>query len=103
MEATARRWRERGRSTKLFEIMRKHGRDVVSSGVIADALARHDHVTERLLEQAVWGLGIALSNTQNLLGLEAIIVGGRLRDRLGEPVRARVPPAATPHPHVPGR
>ncbi len=103
MEATARRWQQRGRSTKLFDIMRKRGRDRVTSGVIADALATRDHVTVHLVDQAVWALGIALANAQNLLDLEAIIVGGGLGDRLGAPFVKRVQKAASRHLHVPER
>jgi glucokinase len=103
MEATARRWQERGRSTKLFDLMRHRGRDRVTSGVIADALAHHDEVTIQLVDQAVWALGLALSNAQNLLDLEAIIVGGGLGDRLGPPFVSRVEEASAPHLHVPER
>jgi glucokinase len=103
IEATARRWHEKGRKTILFELMRRKGRDRVTSGVIASALARHDDVTVELVAQAVWALGLALANAQNLLDLEAIIVGGGLGDRLGQQFVGRVEEAATPHLHVPER
>ncbi|HXM53912.1 MAG TPA: ROK family protein [Candidatus Dormibacteraeota bacterium] len=103
IEATARRWQERGRSTKLFDIMRDKGRDRVTSGVIARALDRRDKVTVELVDCAVWALGLALANAQNLLDLEAIIVGGGLGDRLGEPFVERVEQRATRHLHVPER
>jgi glucokinase len=103
IEATARRWRARGRRTKLFDIMDKRGRDRATSGVIAKALARHDPVTVHLIDQAVWALGVALSNAQNLLDLEAIIVGGGLGDRLGAPFVERVREAMAPRLHVPDR
>jgi predicted NBD/HSP70 family sugar kinase len=103
IEATARRWQQRGRSTKLFDIMRRRGRDRVTSGVIADALARRDQVTIELVDEAVWALGLALANAQNLLDLEAIIVGGGLGDRLGQPFVRRVERRAAPYLHVPER
>jgi glucokinase len=103
IEATARRWRARGRRTKLFDIMDKQGRDRATSGVIAKALARHDAVTVRLIDEAVWALGIALANAQNLLDLEAIIVGGGLGDRLGTPFVDRVAEAMAPRLHVADR
>jgi glucokinase len=103
MEATARRWQERGQRTKLFDIMRKKGRDRVTSSVVADALAKDDAMTKRLVAQAVWALGLALANAQNLLDLEAIIVGGGLGDRLGQPFVRRVAEAATPFLHIPER
>ena len=103
MEATARRWRAAGRRTKLFDIMEKRGRDRATSGVIAKALASHDAVTVRLIDEAVWALGIALANAQNLLDLEAIIVGGGLGDRLGTPFVDRVAEAMAPRLHVADR
>jgi glucokinase len=96
IEATARKLHEKGRKTRLFEIMEKKGRDRVTSGVIADALADHDHLAEELIAEAVWALGIALANAVNLLDVEAIIVGGGLGDRLGRPFVDRVAGAATP-------
>jgi glucokinase len=83
--------------------MDKQGRDRATSGVIAKALARHDAVTVRLIDEAVWALGIALANTQNLLDLEAIIVGGGLGDRLGTPFVDRVAEAMAPRLHVADR
>jgi glucokinase len=103
IEATALRWQRQGRATKLFDVMRRRGRDRVTSGVIAGALARHDEVTVELVDQAVWALGLALANAQNLLDLEAIVIGGGLGDRLGQPFVRRVEEAATPHLHVPER
>jgi glucokinase len=103
IEATARRLRAKGRRTKLFDIMEKRGRDRATSGVIAKALAKHDPVTVRLIDEAVWALGIALANAQNVLDLEAIIIGGGLGDRLGKPFVDRVAEAMGPRLHVPER
>lgn len=103
MEEKARDWMADGRRTKLFQIMAKQGRDRVTSGVIARALARHDEVTQVLIDEAVWALGIACANAQNLLDLEAIIIGGGLGDRLGKPFVDRIAEAAAPHLHVPDR
>jgi glucokinase len=103
IEATARRWQRQGRPTKLFDIMRRKGRDRVTSGVIAAALERRDEVTVALVDRAVWALGLALANAQNLLDVEAIIVGGGLGDRLGPQFVRRVERAAGRHLHVPER
>jgi len=103
IEATARRWQGDGRKTKLFQIMKDKGRDRLTSGVIAKALNKHDAVAQELVDQAVWALGVALSNAQNLLDVEAIIVGGGLGDRLGKPFIDRVAEAAQPLLLVPER
>jgi glucokinase len=90
IEQTARLRVEKGQKTKLFEIMDRKGRDRVTSSVIADALDQKDRLTIELIDEAVDALGLALANAQNLLDLEAIIVGGGLGDRLGEPFVRRV-------------
>lgn len=98
IEQTARRHQERGTRTKLFDIMEAKGKDRVSSSVIDTALDRGDPLTVKLIHQAVRALGLALANAQNLLDLEAIIVGGGLGDRLGTPFRTRV--GAEMHKHL---
>jgi glucokinase len=95
IEQTARLRVEKGQKTKLFEIMDRKGRDRVTSSVIADALDQKDRLTVELIDEAVDALGLALANAQNLLDLEAIIVGGGLGDRLGQPFVLRVEQAMT--------
>lgn len=97
IEATARRRQEKGEHTVLFEIMTDKGRDRVTSSVIADALHKGDRMTHDLIDSAVAALGVALASAQNVLDLEAIIVGGGLGDRLGAPFIDRVREAMTPH------
>jgi predicted NBD/HSP70 family sugar kinase len=101
IEQTARRKMESGTKTRLFEIMEHKGRDRVSSSVIADALEQGDELTAKLVSQAVSALGVALSNVQNVLDLEAIIVGGGLGDRLGERFVREVDQAMLPRLRVP--
>jgi glucokinase len=85
IEAHAKRLQAKGHHTVLFDIQRKKGKDHLSSSVIAKAVAHHDKVASHLMEQASWAMAIALANTQNLLDLEAFIIGGGLGDRLGQP------------------
>jgi glucokinase len=103
IEAEARRRVERGHKTDLLSIMRKRGRDRMTSGVIAAALDRGDHMAKSLIHDAVWALGIAVSNAQNLLDLDAIIIGGGLGDRLGAPFVERIREAVEPRLHIPER
>jgi glucokinase len=97
MERRARRLAERGHKTNLFRIMRERGRERLTSGVYARALERGDGMTRKLIEDATWALGIGLASAQNLLDLEAIIVGGGLGDRLGQPFVDRIVAQMTPH------
>ncbi|MGZ8603876.1 MAG: ROK family protein [Actinomycetota bacterium] len=103
MEARAARMAKDGRKTILFELMHKKGRDRLTSGVIVDALERGDHVAHELIDDAVWALGVALASVQNLLALQAIIVGGGLGDRLGAPFVGRIADAMAPQLFVPDR
>jgi glucokinase len=103
IEIEARRRMGHGHKTDLFSIMRKRGRDRLTSGVIAAALDHGDRMTKHLIDDAVWALGIAIANAQNLLDLDAIIVGGGLGDRLGAPFVERIRRAMEPRLHVPER
>jgi glucokinase len=103
MEARARRLVERGRHTTLFQLMEKKGRDRLSSGVIVQAADDGDEVARELVDDAAWALSIALASVQNLLDLEAVIIGGGLGDRLGRPFVDRVTALLQPLLFVPNR
>jgi glucokinase len=101
IEAAARHEQDRGVHTNLFDIMEHKGKDRVSSSVIAAALHAKDDVVMHLIDQAVEGMAIAVANAQNLLDLEAVIIGGGLGDRLGEPFVDRITKKMVPHLFVP--
>jgi len=103
IERTARRAQVKGHRTELFELMELKGRDRLTSSVIADAFDRGDPMTIELLQQAVEALGIALANAQNLLDVEAVILGGGLGDRLGRPFLHRVEHEMLKHLRTPER
>jgi glucokinase len=79
-----------GRRTRLYEIMEERGRERLTSGVYARALQEGDSLAQTLVDEAAWALGIALASVQNLLDLEAIVIGGGLGDRLGQPFVDRI-------------
>jgi glucokinase len=97
IELRARMLEERGEQTVLFKLMEQRGRERLTSGAIASALDRGDKMAIRLIDDAVWALGVSLASAQNLLDLEAIIIGGGLGDRLGQPFIDRVAEAMKPH------
>lgn len=90
MERRARKLVKDGQRTSLFKIMERRGRDRLTSGVYAEALAEGDAMTRKLVDEAAWALGIALASVQNVLDLEAFVVGGGLGDRLGRPFVERI-------------
>jgi glucokinase len=83
--------------------MKRKGRTRLSSGVWAEALEKRDKMAVELIDDAVEALGIALASVQNLLALEAIIVGGGLGDRLGQPFVHRIEKEMKPLLFVPDR
>ena len=101
MEARARRLAERGHPTILFELMAKRGRDRLTSGTIARALERGDAVAVSLIDDAVWALGVGLATAQNLLDVEAIVIGGGLSERFGAAFTQRIAVEIAPRLFVP--
>ncbi len=97
MEHRAHKLVERGQETVLFEIMRKQGKPRVTSGVYARALKHGDKITRNLIADAAWALSIALASAQNLLDLEAIVIGGGLGEELGQPFIDSVVRQMQPH------
>jgi glucokinase len=103
MEVRARELARKGRRTMLFKIADKRGKPRVSSSVWLEAMERGDRVAIRLVDEAVWALGVALASIQNLLDLEAIVIGGGLGDRLGQPFIDRIGEQMRPQLFVPQR
>jgi glucokinase len=97
MEAHARKLVKNGHKTDLFELMEKKKRDRLTSGVWADALEGRDKMATKLLDRAVAALGAGICSAVNLLDVEAVIVGGGLGTRLGQPYVERIAEAARPH------
>src|SRR4051812_10105827 len=97
MEARARRRVEQKEKTVLFEIMEERGRDRLSSGIWERALARDDQMALELLEDAVAALGAGVGSAVNLLDPDAVVIGGGLGIRLGEPWVERIRSAMLPH------
>ena len=90
MEAHARHLVKEGHKTELFDIMVRKGRTRLSSGVWAAALEKKDKMAVELVDDAVRALAVGLASVQNLLALEAIVIGGGLGDRLGPPFVERI-------------
>ena len=97
MEARARQRMEKGEKTDLFKLMKERGRTKLTSAVWAKALDRGDKVATELLDEAVDALGAGIATAQNLLDVEAIVIGGGLGIRLGEPFVRRIRKAMMPH------
>ncbi len=98
MEARARRQHdEKGVDTDLFKIMKERGRTKLTSAVWAKALEREDKLAVELIDEAVEALGAGVASAQNLLDVQAIVIGGGLGVRLGEPFVKRIRKSMEPH------
>jgi glucokinase len=97
MEARVRRRMENGKHTDLFKIMVDHGRTRLTSGIWARALAHGDKLATDVIDQAVAALGAGIASAVNLLDIEAVIIGGGLGVRFGEPYAERIAKAMQPH------
>ncbi|MEA2172384.1 MAG: glucokinase [Solirubrobacteraceae bacterium] len=98
MEARARKLHdEKGRKTKLFHIMKERGRDRLTSGIWARAVEQDDELALELLEEAVAAIATAAASAVNLLDPEAVVIGGGLGVRFGEPWVEKIRAAMQPH------
>jgi glucokinase len=103
LERRARELEEKGQHTNLFEIMEERGRDRLTSGVWARALKAEDAVARKLINQAVKALGAGVASCVNVLDVEAVVIGGGMGVRLGEPYVRRIREAMMPHLFVDSR
>jgi glucokinase len=90
MEEKARREHEDSRKTVLFKLMKKHGRDRLTSGIWERALKAEDSLAMELIDRAVVALGAGIASVINLLDLEAVIIGGGIGTRLGPAYTERI-------------
>jgi glucokinase len=103
MEEKARRAEAAGTKTDLFKIMRERGRDRLTSGIWERALHKDDALAGKLIDRAVRALGAGIGSAVNLLDVEAVIIGGGLGLRFGEPYVKRIEKHMAKHLFVPER
>lgn len=101
IEAEARRRAERGEHTALIDLTAETGKDRLTSGTIGKALRAGDPLAVELIDDAAWAMSVALASSQNLLDVEAIVIGGGLAGKLGPGFVSRVADAIGPQLFVP--
>jgi glucokinase len=97
MEAKARKDHDEGAKTDLFKIMKQRGRVRLTSAVWANALEHKDPLATELIQRAVEALGAGIASAVNLLDVEAVVIGGGLGVRFGQPMTDRIFEASKPH------
>jgi glucokinase len=97
MEIEARHRIKHGAKSSLLKIMEKKGRPAMTSGVWAEALEHDDKLAVALIDRAVASLAAGVASAVNLLDVEAVVFGGGLGTRLGEPYIRRIEREMLPH------
>ena len=90
MEIEARREHDKGTKTELFKIMKKKGHVRLTSGIWERALEDGDKLAEKLIDRAVKALAAGIASAVNLLDVEAVVIGGGLGVRFGDPYVKRI-------------
>lgn len=85
MEIHARKEHEDGKKTDLFKIMEHKGHDRLTSSIWEHALKDGDKLAEHLIDRAVKALATGIASAVNLLDVEAVVIGGGLGVRFGDP------------------
>ena len=97
MQARAEQREEKGEKTDLFKIMKERGRTKLTSAVWAQRARAGDKIAVELIDEAIEALGAGIASAQNLLDVDAIVIGGGLGVRLGDPYVRRIRQAMGPH------
>jgi glucokinase len=85
MEIRAREQQADGKKTDLFKIMEHKDHDRLTSSIWEHALDKGDKVATELIDRAVLALGAGIASAVNLLDVEAVVIGGGLGVRFGDP------------------
>jgi glucokinase len=97
MEARARKLEAKGNKTDLFKLMKQHDKVRLTSSVWWHAIEHKDTLACELIDEAIEALGAGIASAANLLDPDAIVIGGGLGVRFGEPYVERIRQAMKPH------
>jgi glucokinase len=84
MERDVRKLIKQGWDSKVLKLMRKEGRDDLTSSVIERALDDNDDVMRKVVKDAQYHLGLTVASLANVLDPEVVVIGGGVTERLGE-------------------
>jgi glucokinase len=97
MEGRARAKIKDGHKSDLLKIMEHKGRDRFTSAVWAAAVEQGDKLAIGLIDDAVVALGVGIASAVNLLDVPAVLIGGGLGVRFGQPYVDRIHDAMRDH------
>lgn len=80
-----------GRESLVPELIKKSGRERLTSGVLAEAYSRDDLLVKEVMGRAQFYLGLLISSTINFIDPQIVILGGGVIEAMGdkflEPIR----------------
>ena len=79
-----------GHKSRVLKLMKKEGRDRLTSSVIAKALEKDDPVMTKVMRRAQHHIGVLVSNVINFVDPEVVVIGGGIAERLGEEFVGRI-------------
>jgi len=97
MEERARAKIKDGHKSDLLKIMEHKGRERFTSAVWEAAVEQGDDLAVELIDEAVVALGAGIASAVNLLDVPAVLIGGGLGVRFGEPYVERIRDAMGDH------
>jgi glucokinase len=77
--------------------MEERGRPRLTSGIWNRALKADDELARELIDRAIRALGAGVASAVNVLDVDAVVIGGGLGLKLGEPYAERIDEAMQPH------
>ena len=77
--------------------MEERGRPRLTRGIWKRALDRDDDLAHELVDRALRALGAGVASAVNVLDVDAVVIGGGLGLKLGEPYADRLRVAMGPH------
>jgi glucokinase len=84
MERDVRAAIKKGHKSVVLEIMKKRGKERMTSSVVARALKKDDKVMKQVFHRAQDHIGDLAGNLINTLDPEVVVVGGGMSERFGE-------------------
>lgn len=73
-----------GRESIVPALIKKDGRDRLTSGVLAEAYRRHDPLVAEVMGRAQFYLGLLVASVINFVDPQAVILGGGVVEAMGE-------------------
>jgi glucokinase len=77
--------------------MKEHHRPRLTSSIWWHALERGDKLAKQIIDEAIRALGAGIASAVNLIDVEAVVIGGGLGVRFGQPFADRIATAMHPH------